>query len=124
MDRHEPRIALTRSELERRFLALCESAGLPLPEVNAVVEGWTVDALWCRERVVVELDGRDKPQLTRSDRARPQKGASASRSRLRRRPLQPGPRSPWSRRWSRRMWRAILSSAERWGRTRISLTST
>ena len=59
LQRHEPRIAMTRSELERRFLALCERAGLPLPEVNAVVEGWTVDALWRAERVVVELDGRD-----------------------------------------------------------------
>jgi very-short-patch-repair endonuclease len=59
LERHEPRIAMTRSELERRFLALCEAAGIRLPEVNAVVEGWTVDALWRRERVVVELDGRD-----------------------------------------------------------------
>jgi hypothetical protein len=59
LERHEPRIAMTRSELERRFLELCESAGLPMPEVNAVVEGWTVDALWRRERVVVELDGAD-----------------------------------------------------------------
>jgi hypothetical protein len=58
LERHEPRIALTRSELERRFLALCEAGGIPLPEVNAVVEGWTVDALWRGERVVVELDGR------------------------------------------------------------------
>ena len=59
LERHEPRIALTRSELERRFLNECEAAGIALPEVNAVVEGWTVDALWRRERVVVELDGRD-----------------------------------------------------------------
>ena len=59
LERHEPRIAMTRSELERRFLELCEAGGIPLPEVNAVVEGWTVDALWRRERVVVELDGRD-----------------------------------------------------------------
>src|SRR5205823_5327994 len=46
LERHEPRIAMTRSELERRFLALCEAAGLLLPELNVVVEGWTVDALW------------------------------------------------------------------------------
>lgn len=59
LEHHEPRLAMTRSELERRFLELCEAAGIKLPEVNAVVEGWTVDALWRRERVVVELDGRD-----------------------------------------------------------------
>ncbi len=41
------------------FLTLCESANVPLPEVNARVNGWTVDALWRAERVVVELDGYD-----------------------------------------------------------------
>ena len=50
---------MTRSELERRFLKECEAAGIALPEVNVVIEGWTVDALWRAERVVVELDGRD-----------------------------------------------------------------
>lgn len=59
LERHEPRIAMTRSELERRFLKECEAAGIALPEVNVVIEGWTVDALWRAERVVVELDGRD-----------------------------------------------------------------
>jgi hypothetical protein len=59
LQRHEPRIALTRSELERRFLDLCEAGGIPLPEVNVQVEGWTVDMLWRSERVIVELDGRD-----------------------------------------------------------------
>ena len=59
LHRHEPRIAMTRSELERRFLKECEVAGIALPEVNAVVEGWTVDMLWRAERIVVELDGRD-----------------------------------------------------------------
>jgi very-short-patch-repair endonuclease len=59
LERHEPRLAMTRSELERLFLALCEAAGIKLPEVNAILEGWTVDALWRRERIVVELDGRD-----------------------------------------------------------------
>ena len=59
LERHEPRIAMTRSELERRFLQACETAGIELPEVNAVVEGWTVDMLWRSKRVIVELDGRD-----------------------------------------------------------------
>jgi predicted transcriptional regulator of viral defense system len=57
--RHQPRLARTRSQLEREFLGLCERAGIPLPDVNARVNGWTVDALWRRERVVVELDGYD-----------------------------------------------------------------
>lgn len=59
LDRHEPRLARTRSWLELEFIPFCESAGIPLPEVNENVEGWTVDALWRRERVVVELDGYD-----------------------------------------------------------------
>jgi hypothetical protein len=57
--RHQPELAYTRSGLEKGFLALCEGAGLPLPEVNVRLHGWTVDALWRRERVVVELDGYD-----------------------------------------------------------------
>jgi len=59
LERHEPRIAMTRSELERRFLEECEIARIPMPEVNAQVQGWTVDMLWRSERVIVELDGRD-----------------------------------------------------------------
>ena len=47
----------TRSELERRFLRLCDKAGLPKPAVNVPVEGIEVDFLWPDERVVVELDG-------------------------------------------------------------------
>jgi Protein of unknown function (DUF559) len=57
LGRHQPRLALTRSELERKFIALCETHGIPLPEVNAHVEGWMVDAVWREQRVVVELDG-------------------------------------------------------------------
>jgi very-short-patch-repair endonuclease len=47
----------TRSELERRFLALLEDAGLARPAVNASVAGHEVDMLWPRRRLVVELDG-------------------------------------------------------------------
>jgi Protein of unknown function (DUF559)/Transcriptional regulator, AbiEi antitoxin len=48
---------LTRSELEDRMLALCREAGLPMPEVNVIVEGMEVDFCWRRQRVVVETDG-------------------------------------------------------------------
>jgi predicted transcriptional regulator of viral defense system len=59
LERHDPRLAFTRSELEQRFLALCDAGGVALPEVNARVHGWTVDAFWRAERLIVELDGFD-----------------------------------------------------------------
>ncbi len=49
--------ALLRSPLEERFLDLVMAAGLPRPLLNAPAAGHEVDALWQRERVVVELDG-------------------------------------------------------------------
>jgi hypothetical protein len=51
----EARIVL--SELERRFLALLEEAGLPLPRTNLAVGGRRVDARWPDPGVTVELDG-------------------------------------------------------------------
>ena len=47
----------TRSELEHRFLRLCERAGLPKPEVNIRIGGHLVDFLWRDRRLVVETDG-------------------------------------------------------------------
>ena len=47
----------TRSELERRFLALLESAGLPRPSANVFAAGHEVDMLWPAQRLVVEIDG-------------------------------------------------------------------
>ena len=49
----------TKSELEEMFLALTDEAGMPRPEVNVLVEGFEVDAVWRDVRLVVELDGRD-----------------------------------------------------------------
>jgi hypothetical protein len=50
------RTALTRSELEDRFLSLVDAAGLPRPEVNAPIElggDWIeVDCLWRARRPV------------------------------------------------------------------------
>jgi very-short-patch-repair endonuclease len=47
----------TRSELERRFLRLCRSHGLPAPEVNTRIGRFEVDFLWPDRRVIVETDG-------------------------------------------------------------------
>ncbi len=54
-ERHRP--TLTRSEGEELFLALVKAANLPLPEVNVQLHGFTVDFLWRRHGVVVEIDG-------------------------------------------------------------------
>lgn len=48
---------LTDSELERRFLALVESAGLPLPLTGRWLNGFKVDFHWPDLRLVVETDG-------------------------------------------------------------------
>jgi hypothetical protein len=48
---------VTRSELERGFLALCRDAGLPAPATNAWITDQEVDMLWADQRLVVELDG-------------------------------------------------------------------
>ncbi|MGN6870941.1 MAG: DUF559 domain-containing protein [Solirubrobacteraceae bacterium] len=58
--RHEPKLARTRSPLERLFLPLCEKFGVPLPDdVNVWIAGVLVDAVWWKQKLVVELDGRN-----------------------------------------------------------------
>ena len=59
LKRHEPKLAYTRSHLERTFLVLCERAGIPMPDVNVRIAGVLVDAVWPDRRLVVELDGKD-----------------------------------------------------------------
>jgi Protein of unknown function (DUF559) len=60
LKRHEPKLARTRSPLERTFLPFCEAHGIPSPDdVNVRIEGVLVDAVWWKERLVVELDGKD-----------------------------------------------------------------
>jgi hypothetical protein len=46
----------TRSEFERLFPPYCKRFGLPAPQMNAIVAGYEVDALFAVERVIVELD--------------------------------------------------------------------
>lgn len=59
-DLKEP--ALTDTELEERFLALCREASLPSPEVNQWLDidelpAIKADFLWRSERLVIETDG-------------------------------------------------------------------
>jgi very-short-patch-repair endonuclease len=56
LDEHLPETAVLRSDLEADFIELLREAHLPLPETNAVVEGFEVDGVWRWARVVVELD--------------------------------------------------------------------
>jgi len=53
----DPRAVDTASPLEVDFLALCREFGLPLPQVNVLVEGILVDFYWPAEQVIVETDG-------------------------------------------------------------------
>jgi very-short-patch-repair endonuclease len=46
----------TRSEFEEAFLRFCRRQGLPKPLTSADVAGYEVDALFPRQRLVVELD--------------------------------------------------------------------
>ena len=48
--------AFTRSRAERMLAALLRAAKLPRPVFNAQAEHFEVDALWRRERVVLEFD--------------------------------------------------------------------
>jgi hypothetical protein len=71
LERYAP--AVVRSELEERFLELCDEHALPRPIVNAIVEGFEVDAYWPSARLVVELDGyayHRSPEAFERDRER------------------------------------------------------
>jgi hypothetical protein len=48
---------LTRSELEIRFLELCDDHGIERPEANTRIEGIECDFVWRHQRLVVEVDG-------------------------------------------------------------------
>jgi hypothetical protein len=47
---------ITLSKLERAFLSLLRSVGLPRPLTNKVSNGWYVDCRWPEQRLTVELD--------------------------------------------------------------------
>jgi very-short-patch-repair endonuclease len=63
----------TRSDLERLFLRICHTHGIPKPEVNVKVGPYEVDFLWREARLVVEVDGyryHSSRASFRADRAR------------------------------------------------------
>jgi very-short-patch-repair endonuclease len=65
--------AMTRSDLEDRFLALCRAHGLPKPHVNERLEGVEVDFLFAAQRLIVETDSwqfHHTRQAFERDRAR------------------------------------------------------
>jgi hypothetical protein len=44
------------SDWERDLLDFCDDFDIPRPELNVIVEGYIVDALWRAAKVIVELD--------------------------------------------------------------------
>jgi hypothetical protein len=53
---YAPEPAFTRSELEKRFLALCRAAGVPMPRTNNTANGDEIDFTWPDRRLMVEAD--------------------------------------------------------------------
>jgi very-short-patch-repair endonuclease len=49
----------SKSDLESAFFDLVRKAGLPLPHLNVLVEGYLVDAYWPAARLVVELQSSE-----------------------------------------------------------------
>jgi hypothetical protein len=73
LSRYTAGTIVTRSELEERFLGLCDRFGLPRPNVNTVIEGEEVDFLWPDCALIVEVDGYEwhrSPSAFTSDRER------------------------------------------------------
>jgi very-short-patch-repair endonuclease len=77
---------LTDSELERRFLPIARTSGLPVPHTQCVVNGFRVDFYWPERGLVVETDGlryHRTPAQQAADRVRDQTHAAAGLTPLR-----------------------------------------
>jgi very-short-patch-repair endonuclease len=80
LDEIHPETKRTRSEMERRFLRMCERARLPCPEVNVALNiggrQLKPDFLWRDSGLIVEADSRryhDTDSAFQSDRRREQR---------------------------------------------------
>ena len=65
--------APTRSELEERFLKLCDDHGIPRPQTNVPIDGILVDFVWRNRNLIVEVDGyahHRSPEAFERDRER------------------------------------------------------
>lgn len=84
LDRHA--FVLTDSELERLFLEIVRSAGLPMPVTGQVLHGFRVDFFWPHLGLVVETDGlryHRTPAQQARDRLRDQTHTAAGLTPLR-----------------------------------------
>lgn len=64
---------MTRSDMEERFLGLCDEHKLPRPQTNVVIEGHEVDFAWRAQRLIVEADSyayHRSPTAFETDRER------------------------------------------------------
>lgn len=59
MDRHLPQLARCANRTERRFVLLCESGGVEIPEPNERIGRYRPDMLFREAGLIVEIDGPD-----------------------------------------------------------------
>jgi very-short-patch-repair endonuclease len=81
-----PTVALSSTELERRFLPLARDAGLPVPQTQVWLDGLRVDFYWPDLGLVVEADSlryHRTPFKQAEDKRRDNRHASAGRTALR-----------------------------------------
>jgi hypothetical protein len=76
----DPEAQFAHDGLERRFIAFCKRHGLQPPAMNAVVEGLTVDALWAKQKLIVELDSWEHHKDRRAFEEDRRRGALLART--------------------------------------------
>ncbi len=82
LEDHDIGTTRTSSELEERFLALCDAAGFPRPVVNRRTAGphgvVVLDFVWVAFRLVVETDGRAAHDIVTVERRDARRDADAA----------------------------------------------